>query len=240
MQEKYLYQKMPFLLELREERRKRFVEYFATAPEELLESAQVIELETGTTLVRENEPVDRVYVIGRGTVKGIDFRIYGIEYDFIHFEGVYGLGAMEIIMGEDRYRTTLEAVTPCTVVKMPVAKFQAWIMTDIVALHRESRAIAKYLIDEVRNTRLNLFLKGTDRLAILFISFYEKLGAKGVQKITYTRTELSEVSGLCVKTINRSIKKFEDEGLVGRDGSKITINESQYERLKEIVEEITG
>lgn len=238
MEKQYLHEVVPFLKNIDKERREQFEEYFSTAPKWLLDSFQIVEMEKGVTLVRENAPVDRVYIIGKGAVKGVDFRIYGVEYDFMHFDGVYGMGAMEIVLGEDVYRTTLETLTPCTVIRIPKEQFEKWLMSDIKALRQESRAIGKYLLEEVRNTRLNLFLKGTDRLAILFTRFYEKYGGKGELKITYTRTELSEISGLCVKTINRSVQRFEEEGLVGRKGSKVTVNWEQYQRLRGIVDEL--
>ncbi|MGN0351277.1 MAG: Crp/Fnr family transcriptional regulator [Roseburia sp.] len=237
MEEKYLGKVLPFLKELDQERRELFEEYFSSAPVWLLDSLQVVEVERGVTLVRENTPVDMVYIIGRGAVKGVDFRIYGVEYDFMHFEGVYGMGAMEIIMHQDVYRTTLETTTPCTVIKIPKAKFEKWLDSDIKALRQEAEAVGNYLLEEVRNSRLNLFLKGTERLAILFTSYYDKYAKDGILKVTQTRTELSENTGLCVKTVNRSIKKFEEEKMVGRDGSKITINEEQYEKLKALVRE---
>ncbi len=238
MEEKYLGKVLPFLKELPRERRELFEEYFSSAPVWLLDSFQVVEVEEGVTLVRENAPVDTVYVIGRGAVKGVDFRIYGVEYDFMHFDGVYGMGAMEIIMHQDVYRTTLETTTPCTVIRIPRAKFEKWLDSDIKALRQEAEAIGNYLLEEVRNTRLNLFLKGTGRLAILFISYYEKYAKDGVWKVTLTRTELSENTGLCVKTVNRTIKKFEEGKMVGRSGSKITINEAQYHGFKKLVQEI--
>lgn len=240
MEEKYLYQILPFLKELNKERRKLFEEYFRTAPAWLLDACKVIELDKGVTLVRENAPVDRIYFIGKGAVKGVDFRVYGVEYDFMHFDGVYGLGVMELVLDQDVYRTTLETVTPCTVVKIPKVEFEKWLKTDIKALKQESKSVANYLLEEVRNTRLNLFLKGTDRLEILFVNYYERYEKNGVLKITYTRTELSEISGLCVKTINRSIKKFEEDGQIGRDGNKITLNKSQYLAMKDKVTELIG
>lgn len=237
MEEKYLGKVLPFLKELSQERRAVFEEYFSSAPVWLLDSFQVVEVEKGVTLVRENTPVDTVYIIGRGAVKGVDFRIYGVEYDFMHFEGVYGMGAMEIIMHQEYYRTTLETATPCTVIKIPKAKFEKWIDSDIKALRQEAEAIGNYLLEEVRNSRLNLFLKGTERLAILFLNYYDKYAKDGKLKVTQTRTELSENTGLCVKTINRSVKKFEEEKMIGRDGNKITINEAQYCRLKNFIQE---
>lgn len=235
MEEKYLGKVLPFLKELNQERRELFEEYFSSAPVWLLDAFQVVEVEKGVTLVRENTPVDTVYIIGRGAIKGVDFRIYGVEYDFMHFEGVYGMGAMEIIMHQDYYRTTLETTTPCTVIKIPRAKFEKWLDSDIKALRQEAEAVGNYLLEEVRNSRLNLFLKGTERLAILFINYYEKYEKDGILKVTQTRTELSENTGLCVKTVNRSIKKFEEDGLVGREGNKIIIEETQYKRLKELI-----
>lgn len=240
MKEKRLYQMLPVLEGLSEKRRKMFADYFASAPDWLIEACQVVKVEKNDILVRENTLVDTVYFVVDGMFKGVDFRVCGIEYDFMHFDGVYGLGAMELLLEQDYYQTTLEAVVPSTVIKIPRNIFEKWLEIDIRALKQEAKAVGNYLFAEVRNARLNLFLSGSDRLVLIFTKLYDENAVDGLLKITYTRQELSEISGLCVKTVNRSIKKLQEEGLIGREGNKLLVNEKQYERLKEIIKEITG
>ena len=139
MENNYLAQILPFLNEIEEERRKQFEEYFRTAPMWLMETFVVEELEKGTIFVQEGEPADTVFLIGKGLIKATDYRIYGINYDFTVFDKVYAFGGMEVIIDLDKYQTTLQTVTKCTVLKIPKEGFKKWLDSDITALQQESR-----------------------------------------------------------------------------------------------------
>ena len=41
---------------------------------------------------------------------------------------------------------------------------------------------------------------------------------------------------LCLRSVNRSIKKFYEEGLITKKGQKILISKEQYSELRKIVE----
>lgn len=238
MEQKYLYQVLPFLNEVEKERREELERYFMSAPVWLMESFQIVHMDKGVTFVRENTPVDTIYIIGTGMIRAVDYRIYGIAYDFMRFNGVYAMGGMEVIMDLEYYQTTLQTVTPCIMIKIPKFQYEKWLQSDISALKREAKRMGEYLLEQGRNSRAFLFLQGSDRLAMLFIGKYEQYEKNGQIIITSTRVELSEETGLCVKTINRAIKKFEEENLITRQGNKILVNEEQYKRLKEAVSEI--
>ena len=83
-----------------------------------------------------------------------------------------------------------------------------------------------------------MFVPGTDRLAVLFEHRYQKYGKNGKLAFTNTRQELAEYSGLCVKTVNRAVKKFEEQGLISRNGKTFYINEEQYGRLHALVSKL--
>lgn len=236
MKEDCLYHLAPFLKRISADRRAQFEEYFATAPLWLLESVSIEKMPKGTVFIREGESVDTIYFIGDGAIKATDYRIYGISYDFMMIlNKVYAYGGMEVIMGLDTYRTTLQTVSGCTVLKIPKIQFQKWLMSDIEALRHESRLIAEYLLEEARNSRAFLFLQGSDRLALLLVNRYDKYAENGVYRMKGNRNELSDSTGLCLKTINRSIKKFCENGILTQDGRELTINREQYAKLKEIV-----
>lgn len=57
-------------------------------------------------------------------------------------------------------------------------------------------------------------------------------------KMKGDRQELSDFTGLCVKTISRSIKKFKENGLITTQGSYILINYEQYCRMEKMISEI--
>ena len=207
MLHRYLYQALPFLKDLDRDRQEQFENYFETAPLWLMESFRTEKMPKGTVFVRENAPVDTIYLIGQGSIKAVEYRVYGVAYNFMRFDKVYAMGGMEVIMDLNRYMTTLVTVTDCIVVKIPKAEFERWILSDIKALKMESKLIGQYLLEQGRNSRAYLFLQGSDRLAMLFAEKYERYAKKEKLCVLETRQELSDETGLCVKTINRSVKK---------------------------------
>ena len=219
MENNYLAQILPFL-------KKQFEEYFRTAPMWLMDTFVVEELEKGTIFVQEGEPADTVFLIGKGLIKATDYRIYGINYDFTVFDKVYAFGGME------------QTVTKCTVLKIPKEGFKKWLDSDITALQQESRLMGEYLLEQARDSRMLLFLQGADRVAFLLMKRYRKYAENGVMKMKGDRQELSDFTGLCVKTISRSIKKFKESGLITTQGSYILINYEQYCRMEKMISEI--
>ena len=238
MEERYLEHALPFVKKMEAGRKEQFIAYFKTAPVWLLETFQMEEMEKGTGIVREGGPVETIFFILDGTIKATDYRFYGITYDFMRFDKVYAMGGMEIIMDLPVYRTTLQTVTRCHVLKIPKGKFEKWIKTDIEALKHEAKLMGEYLLEQGRSSRAYLFLQGSDRLAMLFVERYEKYAKKGVLNMKGDRQSLSDATGLCVKTINRAVKKFSDEEIITKNGRQIVIDQNQYIRLKSIVDTV--
>ena len=236
MKDNCLFRVAPVLNNINEDRRVQFENYFATAPDWLLESITTEDMPAGTVFIREGESADTIYFVGSGAIKATDYRIFGISYDFMMIlNRVYAYGGMEVIMGLDKYRTTMQTVNRCLVLKIPRAQFERWLATDIVALKNEARLVAEYLHEETRNSRAFLFLQGSDRVALLLVNRYEKYADGGILRMRGSRKELSDSTGLCLKTINRSMKKFCDEDMVTQEGRDLTINYQQYLKLKQIV-----
>lgn len=238
MENTYLAKFLPFLNEIEKDRREQFEQYFRTAPMWLMDTFSVEELEEGTIFVQEGEPADMIYFIVKGLIKATDYRIYGINYDFMMFDKVYAFGGMEVIINLDKYQTTLQTATKCTVLKIPKEGFKKWLDSDIVALQQESRLMGEYLLEQARDSRMLLFLQGADRVAFLLMKRYRKYAHNGVLKMKGDRQELSDFTGLCVKTISRSIKKFKESGMISTQGSYILINKEQYSRMEEMISDI--
>ena len=73
---------------------------------------------------------------------------------------------------------------------------------------------------------------------VLFEHRYKKYAKNGKLTFTNTRQELAEYSGLSVKTVNRAVKKFEEQGLISRSGKTFYIDEGQYEQLHALVSKL--
>ncbi len=240
MKHTYLYDVLPFLKELDKERQKQFEAYFRTAPLWLMELFQSEVLEAGTTFIRENEPADTIFFVAEGRVKATDYRVSGIAYDFMKPINLIALGGMEVILGLPEYQTTLQTETTCIVAKLPRAQYEKWLSTDMEAFRLEVRLTCASLLEEERKNRLYLFLEGADRLAVLFVDWYEKYSKNEVLCVNESRQNMADETGLCLKSITRSIKKFQAEQLICKKGNQIMINREQYEGLRQSINEKIG
>lgn len=231
----YLYETIPVLKQLSKERQLEIDEYFASAPKWLIDSMKVVKIEKNTTIIRENEPVSDIYLIIKGTARAVDYRIYGIVYDFMKVNVLEAMGGMEIVLDLQKYRATIRTVTSCVAIKIPKDTFERWLNTDIKALKREARTVGRYLLETDRKSRAYLFLQGADRLALYLLDLYKKYAQDDLFMVSSTRQELSEMTGLCVRTVNRSVKKFYECGWITKQGNKFSINKEQYNQMnKEI------
>lgn len=232
---KYLYDALPFLRDIDRDRQAQFETYFRSAPLWLMDTCQIEKLDKGAVFIREGDPADTIFFIGRGIIEAIDYRVYGIPYDYMRFDRVHAFGGMEFIMDLDTYQTTLRTVTDCVVVKLPRSKFEEWMYSDLQALKYEAKLIGEYLVRDARQSRIFLFLEGADRLAMLLVTRFEQYNQDGRLLVRESRQTLASETGLCVKSVNRAVKKFLDEGLVTKEGSRVLLDRRQYEGLRALV-----
>ena len=238
MNKTLLYEKLPFLDSIQEDRKQQILQYFRSAPDWLADYFKVEYMKPRTVFIREGYPADQVFLIANGIIKATDYRVLGTEFDFIRFDKVYAMGGMEVVMQLSKYRTTLTTVTDCTVVRMPRKHFEEWILSDLEALKHESKLIGEYLLEQGRLARAYLFLQGADRLGMLLMNKYEKYAKNGIYRARANRQSLANETGLSLKTTTRSIKKLTDESLITLCGRDLTVNEEQYLRLKAHIERI--
>ena len=232
MEKAYLYQRLPFLKDVKKDRREQFERYFQTAPLWLLDAFTVETLEKGVTFVRENDPADTIYLVAQGIVVATAYRVFGVAYDYMQFKNVYAFGGMEFLMDLEEYKTSLRTVTRCTIVKIPRAVFEKWMYADIHALKYEAKLVGEYLLEQARNERSLLLMQGADRLALLFVDYFEQYGQGGVLWVREGQKSLADKTGFCLKSVNRAVKKLSEQGLIEKQGNQIKINQEQYERMK--------
>ena len=238
MREEILFDKMPFIDTIQQDKRQQILEYFRTAPDSLADYFIVENLPQNQVFIREDAQVDYVYLIANGVVKATDYRVFGTEFDFTRFDKVYAMGGMEVIMKLPTFRTTLTTVTKCTIVKIPVKPYTEWLYSDASALQLEAQLMGEYLLEQGRLARAFLFLQGADRLMLLLIRKYEKYGNNGVYHIKANRQHLANETGLVVKTISRALKKLEEDGMISKSERFVLINHEQYFRMKEYVDRL--
>ncbi len=238
MTEKDLVKKFPVLARIPMDRKEQLLRYFETAPAELLEHFVIEKLPADTIFVREGCRADAVYFVAKGGLKAIDYRFPGVEYEFMQFNRVYAMGAVEILLERPTYLTTLKTTVDSILLKCPEDRFAQWLLQDLRALRYESRLMGEYLLEQDRMTRAFLFLSGPERLAQILIHRYESGAEKGLLSTDGNQQILANESGFNIKTVARSMKTLTDEGLVSRKGRQILISAEQYRGLKELVSRV--
>lgn len=205
---------------------------FKNAPVWLLNACTVTDMKKNEIFIREKEPVQTVYILVKGTVKACDFRVLGVAYEYCRYNGVEVLGGMELFINCEEYMTTLICETDCQFITMDKDTFAKWMRSDGNALWFQTGKMTAYLLEENRRERAYLFLQGIDRVYLFFEFLYERTG-EAVCAAKLTRQQISDETGLSIKTINRALRKMSEDGLLVIKGRQIIVNRSQYERMKE-------
>ena len=206
--------------------------YLSNAPYWVLDSAQIVSKKKDTMFIEENTPVDFVYILLKGTVRAVDYRIKGVAYDYMWFQPGKNFGAMEIFYKIPLYMTTIMTVTDCTMLVMSKKNYERWIWDDKNALQMEIISTGNMLLDQNRTGRIFLFLQGMDRIIYFFVRNYNQQKQDNMAIFDISRQEIAERSGFSVKTVNRAVKKMEEEGYITKKGHKIIISEEQYLKMK--------
>lgn len=210
--------------------------YLENAPEWLLESFQTVNMEKDTTFIAEGEKAQKVFILLRGRVTAIDYRVKETAYSYSEFYPTEVFGALEIIGGMDTYMTTLVTAENCVFLKISSERFEKWLKSDSNAFWMQAKRLSEQLVGEARNERLNVLLKAKDRIALILIKEYEHATGSDKLQIYLSRKEIMEATGLSERTVTRSLKEFESKGEITRSGWDIVLTKGQYLNLKKLVD----
>jgi hypothetical protein len=206
--------------------------FLKNAPMWLLEEFHEVNISKDTEFVSENDPANTVYILLTGVVKATDIRVFPVVYDFIRFYPIEIFGAMEFLLREDTYRTTLITVTNCKFLKLSIEQFSKWVLNDINAMKMFTEAMTRYLLDQCRKERLYLFLQGEERVLLFLSDIYEKNGSTDEIVINISRNDLAKGTALSVRTVNRTIKELIKEGFLVKKGRKLILPFEKYQEIK--------
>lgn len=206
--------------------------FLKNAPRWLLEEFHEISMPKDTEFITENDSANTVYILLTGVVKATDLRVFPVVYDFIRFYPVEIFGAMEFLLREETYRTTLITVTNCKFLKLSREQFSKWVLNDINAMKMFTESMTRYLLDQCRKERLYLFLPGEERVLLFLSDIYEKSKSASEIIINMSRNDLAKGTALSVRTVNRTIKELIKEGFLLKKGRKLILPFEKYEEIQ--------
>lgn len=209
--------------------------YFTYAPESLKSSIQVVRMPAGTTFIQEGAPLDKVFILLKGSVSAVDYRVRETVYGSCHFEPIEIFGTMEILGYMSHYKTTLATTQDSLFLKIPGDACRKWILNDVSALRLETQRIIGYLLEQSRKERLYVMLPGNERVYLILTNLYETYGKRDTYSMYLSRKDFSEVTGVSERTITRALKDLEEQKLISRDGWNIVMTWEQYRKIRELV-----
>lgn len=223
--------------ELGEDRRTYLEEYFKTAPAWLWNAMQVIKIRKDQTFICEGEPADKIYILLKGKVIGIDYRVKEIAYGYLKFKPIEVFGAMEIMLNLDTYKATLQTLENCLFLRVDSDIFAKWMKNDINAYRMQVEKTGIYLLEEARKERLYVLIQGVERIYLALHELYQLYAKGGVCNIYVSRKDFTQITGVSERTVTRTITDLANRGYIAKDGWNIVINKEQHKMIRALVED---
>ena len=174
----------------------------------------------GEHIFRAGEDTDALYVINSGSVKSYLIMEDGEEQvlDFFLTSDVLGLDGM----GMNQYISSTVALETTTVCRLPLSELSE---------HKLERVFLNMISDNlIRDHNLVLLLARKDadgRMASFLINMSQqfcKLGDSANEfSLSMTRQDIANYLGLAIETVSRTLRRFQDSGLLEVSRRKIKI-----------------
>jgi CRP/FNR family cyclic AMP-dependent transcriptional regulator len=205
---------------------------FSGMPADIKSKCTVKKFQAGNTLVKKKDSVKYVYVLIEGELKVVNEFENGSIYAFASLLPLSFIGELEVLSEEQEYAVTIETITECSTIQIKAEDFVKWLECDHLALLTVTRGLAKKMYPTSSENGNILFLSCINKVEY-YISKYcnQRIKDKEVLKLERNRQQIADEIGSSVKSVNRSIKRLKEEGLVTVKKGKVYISKSQYLRL---------
>lgn len=210
---------------------------FRNCTEEVRYYMNLIDIEADRTFIKAGTDCTHIFMILSGKVTGVEWPVDARAYPFKDFGPGDFFGEIECFAGLSQYRISIVSSTRCRVLSIPVSCYMEWMRMDVDALFLRTQENMARLITQTAEARKYLFMEGKDRLMIHLVrKFEQRQPLPAALELKKTRNQMAEEIGFSVKTLNRSISKLEELGLIQIQRGKVVITRDGYRRMRAHVE----
>jgi CRP-like cAMP-binding protein len=199
------------------------------------EGARVRRYDAGEILLDEGEDAACFWVLVEGAV-GVYYRGQTRAGDVLVkiFDAPSCFGEMEMLAEIPRIEM-VEAFEPCKLVVLPTAAFEQVFRNDAEACWQLAKNLARCMIIIAFHERALVHHSIEERLAATLLSFLEAYGetradGRVALKRKVTQEMLARCLGTATRSVERALKKWQDDGLVEREGAHYVF--SSHEALR--------
>ena len=210
-------------------------DYLRHMPEEYKNRMTIKVHPPGYIIHQKDSPLDYFGIVASGEHRVINEFENGNIFMIEKNEPIDFIGEVTILAGMPKTSVTIETISESIILYISRADFEAWIAQDIHFLRLVSAKVALKLYRSSYNRGAKLFYPPQFLLLDYLISYVEPLISHTKEPfitIKKTRNDLYEEIGISVKTLNRTISKLKDEGLINIYKGKITMSQHQLDTAK--------
>ena len=211
--------------------------YLRYMPEELKTRCTIKTYPPKTIIHQKDAELDYFGIVCEGYHRVINEFENGNVFMIERNDPIDFVGEVAILAGKPRTSVTIETTTDCTVLYFSRKDFEDWIEKDIHFLRLVSQKVAYKLYRSSYNRGARLFYPPHFILLdyILKSASAMDIEKKGSIILPKTRQALYEECGITVKTINRTIRKLKEDGLVSITRGKISMSLEQYRKARKAI-----
>jgi len=206
---------------------------FRNCTEEVKYYMTLLDIEAEKTFINAGTDCTHIFIVLSGKVTGVEWPMNERAYPFKDFGPGDFFGEIECFAGLPQYRISIVASTKCRILSIPADSYMEWMRMDVDALFMRTQENMRRLILQTAEARKYLFMEGKDRLMVHLIrKFEQRQPLPDALELRQTRNQMADEIGFSVKTLNRSIEKLAESGLISIQRGKVVIPLEGYRRMK--------
>jgi CRP-like cAMP-binding protein len=200
-------------------------------------SFHVQEFPEQTTLYEKGAAIKHINILLSGNCRAVDDRITGEFFVVEKKKPVSFIGVIEYLSNITTAYYRVETISDCIIASIPTAQFHIWLTADNFFFRKLCAEQMKnlYLQSLVRSEASYLSTKYILYRYILLELESGNPSYPDVFSINKTRLEMSNETGIPVKTINRTIVSFVQDGSVSIVRGKVVLSAQQYSRHEQLL-----
>lgn len=198
-------------------------------PPDLRSCFSVRELPAGYIIHQKDSPLERVGILCEGALRVVNEFATGNAYMIEHTRPLDFIGDVTVLAGALLVSVTIETTAPSTVLFFPRDEFERWMEQDAALVRELGRRVATKLYQSSYHRGKELFYSSPRLLMEYLLRCTE--GADEVCRLPDTRQRLCEELGMSLKTVDRTILKCKEQGLLDTSRGKICVTPAQREEI---------
>lgn len=207
--------------------------YLETMPLEIRHRITIRKFLPDTIILQKDSPLNSFGIVLKGEERVVNEFENGNLVMVERNSAVCFIGDVALLAGKKTASVTTESLSECTVLFISAEDFEKWIKEDSRFLLLLSREVAGKLFSASYSRGENLFYSAK----YMLLKYIFKQAQEGVTigkseiLIQKTRQQISEETGMNVKTINRRLYGFQKEGIIGIRKGKIIVTRQQCNKM---------